>query len=398
MQEALRLARQGWGQTHPNPMVGAVVVEDGRMVATGYHAKAGAAHAEVAALTSLGRPPKVGATLVITLEPCSTHGRTPPCTEAILASGIRRIVVGAVDPNPAHGGRGLALLREAGLTVTSGVLAEACTDLNLLFNHWITTQRPLLAAKVATTLDAATATRHGESRWITGEAARADVHRWRALFPAIVAGSTTVLADNPSLTARLPEGTTCPRRFIFDRRLRLAAKAARGQPPEVFRDAYARQTTLVVCQETEEKGADSLANLRSRFGIDTWVLPGRLDDSPVGSPASHSASAPNPSTGAFFDAFAQRCAREGLTGVFFESGGSLLRALLQAQALDYLFHYRSPILLADVEAQRAFSGLATASLDQAPRLTDVQHATFGPDQLLRGFLRYPKNPASASAT
>lgn len=201
MRRAVELAAQGWGETHPNPMVGALVVRGREIVGEGYHERAGEAHAEVNALREAG-PRARGATLYVTLEPCSTHGRTPPCNDAIIEAGIERVVIGALDPNPLHEGRGLRALQQAGITVTTGILRDECSDLNLIFNHWITTGQPMIAAKVATSIDGLIATHAGDSRWITGEAARSDVHRWRRYFPAIAIGANTVLKDNPRLTVR----------------------------------------------------------------------------------------------------------------------------------------------------------------------------------------------------
>ena len=178
------------GNTHPNPMVGAVIVEQDQVVATGYHKAAGKDHAEVDALRNLGRQPASDAVLYVTLEPCCTHGRTPPCTEAILDAGIRQVYIGTSDPNPKVAGQGIQQLREAGVEVHSGKLLEKqCRDLNLIYNHWISNSlSPLLAGKVATTLDGFTATRDKQSKWITSEQARQDVMRWRRLFPAIAVG------------------------------------------------------------------------------------------------------------------------------------------------------------------------------------------------------------------
>ena len=216
MRRALELANGVWGNTHPNPMVGAVIVEDGHIVAEGATAHDGGPHAERLALLARGKAPRPGATMYTTLEPCCTHGRTGACTEAIIAAGIKRVVVGATDPFPAHQGKGYELLRAAGIEVITGVLERECNDLNLIFNHWV--QRgTMLAAKSAVTLDGKIACRTGESRWITNEAARADVHRWRRLFPAIAVGAMTVLKDNPRLTARIegqPEWS--PLRFVFE--------------------------------------------------------------------------------------------------------------------------------------------------------------------------------------
>ncbi|MGB0344699.1 MAG: bifunctional diaminohydroxyphosphoribosylaminopyrimidine deaminase/5-amino-6-(5-phosphoribosylamino)uracil reductase RibD, partial [Coraliomargarita sp.] len=223
MSRAVDIAQRGWGRTHPNPMVGAVIAEDGKIVAEGWHRAAGQPHAEIEALRSLGRKPSPQATLYITLEPCSTVGRTGACTEAIMESGLRNVVVGTMDPNPNHSGKGLVHLRNAGIQVTEGVLADECKDLNLIFNHWITKQTPLLAAKIATTLDGKFSAANGHSKWVTGEDARANVMRWRRYFPAIAVSAATALADDPALTSRLPEDNWCPIRFIFDRDLQALA-------------------------------------------------------------------------------------------------------------------------------------------------------------------------------
>ncbi len=258
MARALDLARRAWGDTHPNPMVGALIVEDGEVVAEGWHARDGGPHAERVALSALGRAPKPGATMVVTLEPCCTHGRTGACTEAILASGIRRLVVGATDPNPEHAGHGLEVLRAGGVEVISGVLASECEDLNLIFNRWITTGGPLFAAKVATTLDGKIACRTGDSKWITNERSRADVMRWRRLFPAIAVGAGTVAHDNPRLPSR-SEGSAeaSPWRFIFDGRLRTVVDHS---IPSVYTDEF-RERTIVVT--TEHAGEGYVKKLRS---------------------------------------------------------------------------------------------------------------------------------------
>ncbi|TVR46388.1 MAG: bifunctional diaminohydroxyphosphoribosylaminopyrimidine deaminase/5-amino-6-(5-phosphoribosylamino)uracil reductase RibD [Puniceicoccaceae bacterium] len=364
MRRALAAARRGWGETHPNPMVGALIVEGGEVVAEGWHRRAGEAHAEVEALRALGRDPAPDAVLVVTLEPCSTTGRTPPCTEAILRSGIRRVVVGAIDPNPAHAGRGLEVLRQAGLTVESRILADDCSDLNLLFNHWMEQGGPLLAAKCALTLDGRIATRTGASRWITGPEARADVMRWRRLFPAIAVGAGTVLADDPRLTSRIEEeAVTCPRRIIFDGLLRVAMAK---ELPGVFTDEF-RDRTVVV---TTEQAGTGYARRLEREGVEVWVLPaqGRRVD---------------------LGAFRERCREEGILGVYFEGGADLMSELLRRRQLDYLFCYRAPVLLADEKARAAFRGLRTDRLEQALRLEEVRHATFGPDQLIRGRVCFP---------
>ncbi len=365
MRRALGLARRAWGETHPNAMVGAVLVEDGQVVAEGYCARDGAPHAERVALNSLGRAPRPGAVLYVTLEPCSTQGRTGACTDAILAAGLKRVVVGAADPNPAHAGRGFEVLRQAGVEVVTGVLERDCADLNLIFNHWIARGTPFLAGKSATTLDGRIATRTGESRWITGGPARADVHRWRRLFPAIAVGAGTVMKDNPRLTAR-PEGGPewCPVRFVFDGRLRTVTDRSL---PALYTDEFKERTIVVT---TEHGGLGYVRKLRS-LGVQVWVC-----------------SSPTQRVG--WADFRQRCAEAGIPGVMFEGGAELLSQLLQERALDYLFVYRAPVLFADEKAKPAFSGLRTDRLASGLRLVELRHEELGEDTLSRGRVAYPE--------
>ncbi len=372
MRRALALAKRGWGDTHPNPMVGALIVEDGAVVAEGFHVRAGEDHAEISALKALGRKPAPGATLYVTLEPCCTHGRTPPCTDAIVNAGITRVVTGATDPNPAHAGKGFDVLRAGGIEVETGVLAEECADLNLIFNHWMGTGRPLFAAKSGVTLDGKVATRTGDSRWITGEQSRADGHRWRRLFPAIAVGAGTVRADNPRLTARVGGTEWCPWRFVFDGLLRTVADQAM---PKVYTDEY-RERTIVV---TTPHGGMGYVRKLGALGVKTWVLP---------------AAAPKVN----FQDFRRRCGEEGITGVFFEGGAQLLSELLQMRELDYLLTYHAPVLFADDKGKSILRGLRTETLDQAIRLERVRHEVHGDDTLMRGFVKYPEKMLVDEAT
>ncbi len=365
MRRALELARQGWGATHPNPMVGALIAEEGRIVAEGFHAKAGEPHAEIMALRVLGRKPAPGATLYVTLEPCSTHGRTPPCVEAIIAAGIKHVVVGATDPNPRHAGKGFEVLRGAGVEVVEGVLAADCADLNLIFNHWIVHQRPLLAAKVATTIDGRIACRTGESKWITGELARADVMRWRRLFPAIAVGAGTVASDDPQLTARLPEGEWCPLRFVFDAAL---STATLNPLPRLFTDAH-RERTIIV---TSDRQHSVVVRRLVQLGVQVWQLP--VVDGAVE-----------------MRAFNERCVREGITGMLVEGGSRLLSGLLKARAVDYLLSYRAPRLFADAASIPVATGLRVELPTVGLQLAEVRHAVFGDDQLMRGRVVFPDN-------
>ena len=364
MRAALELALNGWGRTHPNPMVGAVIVENGKAAGEGFHARDGTPHAERVALAALGRRPKADATLYATLEPCSTAGRTGACTEAILASGIKRVVVGAADPNPAHAGRGFTVLRDAGVEVITGILESECTDLNLLFNHWIVRNTPLLAAKVASTMDGRIACRTGDSQWITGELARADVHRWRRLFPAIAVGAGTVLKDDPRLTARLPgEPEWCPLRFVFDGRLRSVVDRSM---PKLYTDEFHERTIVIT---TPHGGLGYVRKLRS-LGVQVWVCE-------------------SSSQRASFAEFRKRCAEEGINGVLFEGGSQLISELAQERQLDYFFNYSAPIILGDEKAKPVLRGLRTERLANALRLTDLRHEMLSPDFLIRGRVQYP---------
>ena len=364
MRRALELARQGWGFTHPNPMVGAVIVEDGKIVAEGFHAQDGGPHAEKAALIALGRKAKPNATMYVTLEPCSTAGRTGACTDAIKAAGISTVVIGATDPNPEHAGRAFTVLREAGIDIVTGLLERECADLNLIYNHLAAKGTPLLAAKSAITLDGKIATRTGESKWITGEVARADVMQWRRLFPAIAVGAGTVIKDNPKLTARIAgQEEWSPVRVVFDGLLRSVSEK---NWPQVFTDEFRERTVVVT---TPHGGIGYIRKLRD-LGVQVWELP-------------------SPTQRVNISDFRKKCVEEKISGVYFEGGSHLVSELLAMRELDYMFVYRAPVLLADDKAKSAYVGLRGEKLDQAVRLSDVHHAHLGDDQLMRGHVVYP---------
>lgn len=223
MRLAIELARKGCGWVNPNPMVGAVIVKDGRIIGQGYHRKCGELHAERNALADC-RTSAAGATLYVTLEPCCHYGRTPPCTEAIIESGINRVVIGSSDPNPLVSGKGVAILRSHGIEVTEHVAKEECDKLNESFFHYIQNKTPYVVMKYAMTMDGKIATYTGKSKWITGEAARLRVHEDRHRYSAIMVGVGTVLADDPMLTCRL-ENSRNPLRIICDTNLRTPPEA-----------------------------------------------------------------------------------------------------------------------------------------------------------------------------
>ncbi|MGD8502972.1 MAG: bifunctional diaminohydroxyphosphoribosylaminopyrimidine deaminase/5-amino-6-(5-phosphoribosylamino)uracil reductase RibD [Syntrophobacterales bacterium] len=279
MRSALRLAARGVGYTSPNPMVGAVVVKRGRVVGKGYHRKAGTPHAEIHALQDAGAR-AVGATLYVTLEPCNHQGRTPPCTEAILRSGVDRVVVGCNDPNPRVSGGGVDLLKSRGVRVEVGVLGEKCTRLNEAFIKHVTTGLPMVVAKVAASLDGKIASHRGDSRWISNERSRRFVHRLRHAADAILVGVGTVIADNPGLTTRLPgRKWKNPLRIILDTHLRIPLDSlvveqtdeaptivATGPKPYKKRRAALEERGVEILPLPLERGRVSLPALLDRLG------------------------------------------------------------------------------------------------------------------------------------
>ena len=314
MQQALQLARRGLGQTSPNPVVGAVLVHAGQVIGQGWHQHAGGPHAEIFALA--GAPAR-GATLYVTLEPCCTHGRTPPCTAAIIAAGVRRVVVAARDPNPRHNGRGLAVLRRAGLRCDAGLLAAAATGLNGAFNQWITTGRPLVTAKAALSLDGQMATRTGDSKWITSADARQAAHQLRARADAVMVGARTVRADNPSLTLRHGVRGQQPWRVVVD---------ARGRCPRtanLFTDAQRHRT--IVC--TTANAPVAWQRALARRDVTVLILPAKHRH--VDLPAL----------------FAE-LGRMEITSVLVEGGRALLGALFAAGLVDQVAFFFAPKLIA----------------------------------------------------
>lgn len=256
MRRAIELARLGEGLTRPNPPVGAVIVRKGRQIAEGFHERAGGPHAEIVALNQAG-PRAKGADLYVTLEPCSTWGRTPPCTDAILRAGIRRVICGAVDPNPRHAGRGFEILKRAGVEVQSGILEAECEKLIEPFATLQRQGRPFVTLKLAMSLDGRIADARGRSRWITGEAARQKVHELRARVDGILVGRETAALDNPSLLPN-PSNGRQPFRIVLD---------PRGELPlslKMFRDAGRAQTIAVTSHEAPSRYAEALMKRQVR--------------------------------------------------------------------------------------------------------------------------------------
>ena len=331
MTAALREAARGVGHTSPNPAVGAVIVRGGRIIARGWHRGAGQPHAEIEAIRALRKPELArGATIYVTLEPCSTHGRTPPCVEAIVSAGFARVVLGAIDPNPAHAGRGLALLRAAGIAVTGGVLEAECGALNAAFNKWIVTGLPWVIAKAGMSLDGRLTRPPGEGRWITSPASRTDAQQSRARVDAILIGAQTLRNDNPRLTVRGIPGARQPWRVIFARKGALPAEA------HVFTDAH-RERTLVYRSQ-------SLRAVLRDLG------------------------------------------RREITSVLIEGGTRVLGEAFDRRLVDEAQFYIAPVLLGGPKV--AIGGLGAGSNETAPRLANPCCKRIGDDLRLSGRVEY----------
>lgn len=356
MWAALDLARRGRGATNPNPMVGAVVVRDGKIVATGYHQAAGSPHAEATALRKAGEEAR-GAVLYVNLEPCAHQGRTGPCVDAIIRAGIGKVVAAMEDPNPLVAGKGFRRLEEAGIRVKSGVLEEKALRLNEVYVKFITTRCPFVIVKTAVTADGKTATREGQSRWISGEKARSFVHRLRHNSDAIAVGIDTVLRDDPRLTARLAGGGgRDPLRVIVDSRARLPLDA------HVINSASRAAALLAT---TAAAPPEKLQALKEK-GVETLQLPereGRVD------PA------------ALMSALGER----GICQLLVEGGGNLNYSLLEAGLVDKLMLFIAPLIVGGRDSPTSFEGRGVAELDEAWRLKDLEIKQYDGDLLLIGY-------------
>ncbi|MGO8699776.1 MAG: bifunctional diaminohydroxyphosphoribosylaminopyrimidine deaminase/5-amino-6-(5-phosphoribosylamino)uracil reductase RibD [Limisphaerales bacterium] len=333
MRLALRLAKRGFGRIAPNPMVGAVLVRKNEIVGQGWHHRAGAPHAEIEALAQARKNGGAkGSTLYVTLEPCCTHGRTPPCTEAIMAAGIRRVVAAVGDPNPSHLGRGLKILERAGITVTAGVLAEEAAALNETFFHWIVCRRPFVTVKAAMSLDGKIATVTGESKWITGEAARAQGMRLRMGSDAVLVGINTILRDDPSLTVRgRRDGQERLRRRII-----LDAQARTPLGAKVVSDAASDSTTVVV---TRTAPKERVAVLRKKARV---------------------LVAPATKKGIRLRWLLDRLGRENITALLVEGGGETNASFLEQGLAQRVAFFYAPIVLGGRGAAKAVAGNGVA--------------------------------------
>ena len=363
MKRAIELARKGTGWTNPNPLVGAVIVKEGRIIGEGFHRRYGELHAERNAIASLTEPAE-GATMYVTLEPCCHYGKTPPCTEAILENGIRKVVIGSADPNPKVAGNGVRVLREAGVLVEENFMGEECDRLNDIFFHYITTQTPYVIMKYAMTADGKIATKTGASKWVTGEASRMEVQRLRHRCMEIMVGIGTVLADDPMLNVRLSEGNS-PVRIICDSHLRIPldsqiCQTAKQYPTVV---AYVPERESCIkdsCQEVyrqekvcklEQLGVRALPVSDRNGQVDLRKLMGLLG-------------------------------QEGIDSILLEGGGVLNDNALQAGIVQEVHAFLAPKIFGGNEARTPVAGVGVELPSEAISLEFQKAKQIGEDLLI----------------
>lgn len=356
MRLALEMARKGCGWVSPNPMVGAVIVKNNRVIARGYHHRCGDLHAERDALRQCTEPAH-GATMYVTLEPCCHQGRQPPCTSAILQAGIRKVVVGSGDPNPLVAGKGLELLRSHGVEVVEHVLEDECQRLNQVFFHYIQTKRPFVVMKYAMTLDGKIAAYTGASRWITGEEARKHVHQQRHRYSAIMVGVGTVLADDPLLTCRL-EGGKHPTRVVCDTRLQTPLEA------QIVQTAREVPTILATCcgEETKrqpylDRGCQILTLPKTNGHVDLSCLMAELG-------------------------------RLEIDSILLEGGGTLNWSALEAGIVNKVQAYIAPKLFGGAGAKSPVEGQGFPSPEEGILLENSTITRLGADFLIESEVKY----------
>jgi diaminohydroxyphosphoribosylaminopyrimidine deaminase/5-amino-6-(5-phosphoribosylamino)uracil reductase len=362
---AMRLARRGYGTTSPNPMVGAVLVKGGQVIGRGWHRRAGGPHAEIEALADSqrrGHSPR-GATLYVTLEPCSTHGRTPPCTDAIIAARIKRVVVGAVDPNPQHAGRGFEILRRAGIEVGQHGNGDKCAHLNEAFNHWIVHRTPFVTVKAAMTLDGKIATASGESKWITGEKARAYGMKLRQGSDAILVGINTLLADDPSLTVRSQRSEVRDQKNL--RRIVLDSMARTPLTAKVVNDDRAPLTTIVVSPLAPKR---RIAALAKRVKV-------------LVAPAAPSAIG-NRQSAINLRWLLRKLGAENVTSLLVEGGGEVNASFLLGGFAQRVAFFYAPKILGGRDSRKGVAGDGVKNLSEVVQLQEIKWRKLGPDLLL----------------
>ena len=356
MKRALRLAEAGRGRTSPNPVVGAVLVKRGEVVGEGYHAKIGEAHAEIVALRQAGEKAR-GAVLYLNLEPCTHYGKTPPCVPQVIKAGLKRAVIGMEDPNPLVNGKGIELLRKSGLDVKLGVLGKECQRLNEAFCKYIVKREPFVVLKVAATLDGKIATRNGDSKWISGEAARRFVHRLRDQVDGVLVGIGTVLKDDPLLTARMKEGRE-PYRIVLDSRLKIPEEAK----------VFEHSPSEVILATTGSAPHEKIERLEKR-GVRVLIVDskeGRVD----------------------LRSCLSKLGEIGMMNLLVEGGSQVNGSFLDEGLIDKFLLFLSPRWVGDPQALGIFGGRGVSTLKEAIGLKEIKTKRIGEDIFVEGYLEW----------
>lgn len=354
MARALELAKKGGGYVNPNPQVGAVIVKDGRIVATGYHRKFGGPHAEVNALEEAGKEAE-GATMYVTLEPCVHYGKTPPCSEEIIKRGLERVHVAIEDPNPRVSGKGIEKLREAGIEVTLGLMEEEAKETNEIFLHHTRTSRPFVLLKLAMTFDGRIATKTGDSRWITSAEARKEVHRLRGRYSGVGVGVGTVISDDPRLNVRDAEGPDGTR-FVLDPRGRTPLES------RLFELKSSASTIIVVGEDLPSARAGEF----ERLGGDVWRMP--VND-----------------RGIDLEAFLDRAGESGYDSLLVEGGSEIAGSFADLGLIDKVNFFYSPKIIGGREAVPGVGGEGALKVDDGIKLDQVEVGRTGPDISVVGY-------------
>ena len=352
MRRALTLARRGEGRVHPNPLVGAVLVRRGRVLAEGAHERFGGPHAEVQALKKIKKVP-AGARLYLTLEPCDHFGKTPPCTRFLIAHGLRRVVVAMKDPNPRVAGRGIRALRRNGVSVTVGVLEKEARELNRHYTHWMRARRPYVTVKVGQSLDGKIATSGGESRWITGEPARRRAHEVRRSADAILVGVNTVLKDDPLLTVRLPGQKSQPVKVVLDADLKTPPGAA------IFTPKSPGRVWIFTSRRTGRirRRGELIAVGEKKRGYLDWR------------------------------AVLRELGKRGITHLVIEGGGEVIGSAFSAGIVDEAYFFTAPIVIGGKDAVSSVGGGGISKLKHATRFKRWSVEKVGEDLLFHGVRR-----------
>ncbi len=354
MELAIELAKKGEGKVNPNPMVGAVIVKDGIVIGEGYHEKYGEGHAEVNAFKSLKEDPS-GATMYVTLEPCSHYGKTPPCADKIIENNIKRVVIGMIDPNPLVAGNGVDKLKKAGIEVKVGVLEEKCKKLNEVFIKYILSKKPFIVLKTAMSLDGKIATRTGESKWISSEKSRLQVHNLRNKLSAIMVGVNTVIKDNPELTCRIENGSN-PIRIIVDSTLRIPmnSKVLQNKDNKTI-IATTKRANIKNMQELLKKNINVLIIDEKNGQVDLSALIKKLGELNIDS-------------------------------ILLEGGSTLNYSALEESIVDKVMIYISPKIIGGESSKTPVGGIGIDKLNDAFKLKDITTNIVDEDILVEGYI------------